>query len=85
MRPRTAIGVAAVAGYLAFLTHATAGAQCPARELGPCARVHAMLARRFTPDRGQPLPPTVARPMSARTGGDADALAARLSGAPTRS
>ena len=71
-------------GYLGFLTHATAGARCPASELGPCARVHAMLARRFTPEPA-PLPPTIARPMSARTDAAADAFATRLISAPTRS
>ena len=78
MRPRILVGLALVAGYLGFLTHATAGAQCPARELGPCARVHAMLARRFTPE-------PVTHPMTARTAGDADALTAALIGAPSRS
>lgn len=82
MRPRTVVGLAVVAGYLAFLTHATAGAQCPARELGACARVHAMLARRFTPE---PVTPPIAHPMTARTADDAGAFAARLMVAPARS
>ena len=82
MRPRILVGLAVGAGYLGFLTHATAGAQCPARELGPCARVHAMLARRFTPE---PVTPPIAHPMTARTASDADAFAARLVVAPSRS
>ena len=82
MRPRILVGLAVVAGYLAFLTHATAGAQCPARELGPCARVHAMLARRFTPE---PVRGPIAHPMTARTTGDTDAFAARLASPPSRS
>jgi hypothetical protein len=80
MRPRILVGLAIAGGYLGFLTHATAGAQCPARELGPCARVHAMLARRFVPE-----PATVVQPMTARTAADADAFAARLVTVPSHS
>ncbi len=37
------MGLAAAAAYVAVVVHATAGVQCPARQLGPCAKVHAML------------------------------------------
>jgi hypothetical protein len=84
MRPRTVVALGLVAGYLAFLTHATAGARCPARELGPCARVHAMLARRVPLDLAPALP-TITRPMSARTAAKPDLFAAGLLDARTRS
>jgi hypothetical protein len=81
MRARSVLGVAGLVGYLAFLTHATAASRCPARELGACARVHAMLARRFVPEPAT----TAAVPMTARASAAVDALLARSAHAPARS
>ena len=36
-------------GFVALVVHAAAAAQCPAREMGACARVHAMLMQRPAP------------------------------------
>jgi hypothetical protein len=78
MSVRTAAGLLVVAGYLGFVAHTTAGTQCPVRELGPCARVHALL---LGPPRPATTLPTIASPMRAR---DAAALPLRVASAATR-
>jgi hypothetical protein len=57
-----------VAGYFGFVAHTTAGTQCPVRELGPCARVHALL---LGPPRPAATLPTIVSPMRARAAGAA--------------
>ena len=77
MSVRTAAGLLLVAGYLGFVVHTTAGTQCPVRELGPCARVHALL---LGPRPATTLA-TIASPMRAR---DAGAQPLRVASAATR-
>jgi hypothetical protein len=69
MRIRRLAGLAAAGAYLGLLAQATAGgAQCPASELGPCARVHQLMVRArppaapmaAAPMRGDEGPPRVA-------------------------
>jgi hypothetical protein len=50
MRIRRLAGAMLTAGFVALVIHAAAASQCPAREMGACARVHAMLMQ-------QPAPP----------------------------
>jgi len=78
MSVRTAAGILLVAGYLGFVAHTTAGTQCPMRELGPCARVHALL---LGPPRPATTLATIASPMRAR---DAGPLPLRVASAVTR-
>lgn len=76
---RGSLGLLALAGYLAFVAHATARTQCPARELGACARVHALLMRGRAPEPMQ----MVAAPMSGRTETDRETPAlVRLAALP---
>ena len=49
MRIRRLAGTMLAAGFVALVVHAAAAAQCPAREMGACARVHAMLMQRPAP------------------------------------
>jgi hypothetical protein len=79
MTLRSLLGVVGVAGYLAFVAHATAHNQCPAREMGACARVHALMMR-----ARPPAPMTIAAaPM--RAAADPDETAPlRLAAAPAR-
>ena len=43
VRIRTIVGLAAVAVFGLVLAHSTAALQCPAREPGACAKVHALM------------------------------------------
>lgn len=43
---RRLAGMMLTAGFVALVIHAAAASQCPARESGACARVHAMLTQR---------------------------------------
>jgi hypothetical protein len=57
MTLRRSLGLAAAAGYVALLAHATAGAgaQCPVRGSGACAQVHALM-REARPPAAEPAP-----------------------------
>ena len=46
MRTRRLAGMILAAGFVALVIHAADASQCPAREMGACARVHAMLMQR---------------------------------------
>ena len=43
---RRLAGVMLAAGFVALVVHAAAATQCPAREPGACARVHALMLHR---------------------------------------
>jgi hypothetical protein len=82
-RAVTVRGIAAAAGvaaYLAFVAHAAARNQCPARELGACARVHALMTQAHVP-----APPVLAAaPMSAPRASDAAVAPLRVARAGFR-
>src|SRR3954453_2271078 len=46
---RSWITAAMIAGFVGVLAHTTAATQCPAREEGACAKVHALMLRRSHP------------------------------------
>jgi hypothetical protein len=46
MRMRRFAGMMLAAGFVVLVVHTAAATQCPAREPGACARVHAMLMQR---------------------------------------
>jgi hypothetical protein len=46
MRMRRLAGLVVALGFVGIVVHAAAASQCPAREPGACARVHAMLMQR---------------------------------------
>ena len=54
MTRRSWLAVPMVVGFLAVLAHTTAATQCPAREQGACAKVHALMLK----------PPRVAEPVT---------------------
>jgi len=45
MRVRQLVGAALAAGFLAIVVRASAANQCPATQLGACARLHLELMR----------------------------------------
>jgi hypothetical protein len=45
MRMRRIVGSALVAGFVALVVHASAANQCPASQLGACARLHEQFMR----------------------------------------
>lgn len=64
MRVRHWVGAAFAAAFVAFVVHVSAANQCPASELGACARLHAA----FMKGRALPALELVARPMRALPG-----------------
>jgi hypothetical protein len=64
MRMRSIVSAALAAGFVAAVVHAAGVSQCPARELGACAKMHLALMR--PPAAAIPLV-VVAEPM--RTAG----------------
>jgi hypothetical protein len=73
VRVRTMVALGGAAVYVALLAHTTGAVQCPAREPGACAKIHAqMMATRFRP--ADPL--LAAVPMRAPTGAPPMLLAA---------
>jgi len=71
VRSRSALALGLAAAYAAFLAYTTAGTQCPVRSMGPCARVHQLLARA----RQEP-PPTIVPPLTSRPPAAPDAILA---------
>ena len=61
MRVRHWVGAALAAAFVAFVVHVSAANQCPASELGACARLHAT----FMKARSFPALELVTRPMRA--------------------
>ena len=49
MRMRTVAGLLLFAGWIGVLAHTSAATRCPARALGPCAQVHALMLRARPP------------------------------------
>jgi hypothetical protein len=45
MVTRRVVGAAIAAGFVGFVVQAAAANQCPARDLGACARVHLQMMR----------------------------------------
>lgn len=79
MTLRSMLGVVAVAGYLAFVGHTTLHTQCPAREMGACARVHELVMR------ARPPAPVAIAAVPMRGGAAVDEAAPlRLAAAPVR-
>lgn len=60
---RQVVGAAFAAGFVVVVVHASAANQCPASELGACARLHLALMR----SRAVTPMELVARPMRATT------------------
>ena len=61
MRVRQWVGAVLGAAFVAFVVHVSAANQCPASELGACARLHAT----FMKARALPVLELVTRPMRA--------------------
>lgn len=85
MRARTVLGLAAAAAFVGFLAHTTAATQCPMREIGPCAKAHALIMRTRAPAPPAPIMLALAAPMRGGAPlGDGAGVARRLAAVEVR-